>query len=81
MEEDIPVGRAAIIGGGLLYHERGGCMERIPERGGMVLLDNERPMMVDTFFAILSRRPLSYGWFHLRSQQGMVVLHLFLSRT
>jgi hypothetical protein len=75
MGEDIPVGRAAIIGGGLLYPERGGCVERIPERGGVVHLDNEHPTMVGTFSAILSRRPLSYGWLHLRSQQGMVVLH------
>jgi hypothetical protein len=77
MEEDIRVGRAAVVGGGLICPERGGSMVRIPERGGVVLLDHELPTMVDAFSAVLSRRPPSYGWLRLRSQQGMSVLHFF----
>jgi hypothetical protein len=77
MEEDIHVGRAAIVGSGLICPERGGSMVRIPEHGGVVLLDHERPMMVDAFSVVLSHRPPSYGWLCLHSQQGIPILHFF----
>jgi hypothetical protein len=69
MEEEIRLGRAEVVGHGLLCPERG---------GGVVLLIQERSKMVDAFSAVLTRRPPSYGWLHIRSQQGMGVLHFFL---